>query len=398
MFPVLLVGGTRDDRDWLARSLGQDYRLLAVHQQCKASRRFIARERPVCVLAQGVPGCAAMPSPSEGRGAELERLAQLSQRPVLLLNTMASSALSSSAWFVLHRSLRPEWVRALIESASSLPVDAEPVLDPLAASCLHRTFQVSRRLALQTDLAGAEQACISAVLELLDADRAQCLFFDAQSGALWSEELQAEGADERHAACGLLGFVARTGKGVQLDAVDEDPRWVRAMDGGSRGERLLAQPVSWNDRVHAVLVAHRGKRRPTFDALQWLLLQSYAEHAAPLLEQLSQRLAAEELLAQGTGKRLFRAEALHRQRPSLHGEVLRVSVPWLGWLYWALCAVLCAGLALLAFARAASDSAGEKRLPSHAPGELDTAPEGGPARAARVLEAPVLSPERSLKR
>ena len=69
-------------------------------------------------------------------------------------------------------------------------------------------LEVSRKLAVQRDLKGAARIANDAVLELIGADRAYCMYHDSESGALW-----VEGDDDHdgNAGRGLAGFAARTG-------------------------------------------------------------------------------------------------------------------------------------------------------------------------------------------
>jgi hypothetical protein len=319
---VLLVGGSDADRDWLVRSLGEGYQVESARDVHEAVAR-VATSWPVTIVVD---------APGRPAGDVIGELAAMSPRPILVLSD-GHGPVPDAVWYVLRRRLPPGHVRALVAAAVAGRVGrgtAPPPLpaDPTEARRRERAFDLSRRLAVQRDLAGAETTSAAAVAELVSADRAHCLFFDAQSGSIWSEARQAEREDDRRATSGIVGFCARSGSRAWAEEVKSDPRWAAPIDdpGGAGDERLLAVPIAWRGETHAVLVAVRGPRRPAFSEADAALITAYADQAGPLLEQLSQLLAARAVLDEQAQQGLFRPEALEaaggRRR---YGDVVRVS-------------------------------------------------------------------------
>src|SRR5690606_12124234 len=121
---------------------------------------------------------------------------------------------------------------------------------PAEARDAQRAISAARKLASATDLAACEAAIVETLIELVDVDRAYCLYGDPAEGSLWSEaRLAATGADDRRAAAGLAGFAARTGLAALAPAAGDDPRFVGAIDDpdGDPADRLIAQPVFGSD-------------------------------------------------------------------------------------------------------------------------------------------------------
>jgi biotin carboxyl carrier protein len=352
---VLLVGGTPADRDWLVRCLGAGFQVEVARDAAEAVAR-VATGWPVTIVAD---------APSRPAGDLIGELAAMSPRPILALSDDRRSAVPDAVWYVLRRTLAPPHVRALVSAAVAGRVGrgtAPPPLpaEPDEARRRERAFDLSRRLAVQRDLAGAETTAAAAIAELANADRAHCLFFDAQSGAVWSEAVQSDAGDERRAIDGLIGFAARTGSRAGTEQARGDARWSPALDdpGGSGDERILVVPVAWRSEVHAIFVAVRGGRRPAFSDTDAALLAAYADQAGPLLEQLSHLLAARAVLDEQAQQGLFRPEALEAAGQRRYGNVVRVSPSWVPWTYRALCTLLVAGVVFLIVGQVSTYSAG----------------------------------------
>ncbi|GAB4570334.1 MAG: hypothetical protein Tsb0020_25030 [Haliangiales bacterium] len=214
------------------------------------------------------------------------------------------------------------------------------------ATQLQRVLEVARQLAAQRDLEGASDVAVRAMLTLLDAERAYCLFHDHDSGALWSES--EEHPFDGVATQGLSGFVARTRVPVHARA-GSDPRYCRAIDDptGSGDEHIAAYPVLGHDGgVHAVLVAVRSAQEGEFGPSARREMALIAEHSAPLFELLARHLESKATLEAATPESIFRREALDAytswQEP---GDVLRVSPRWLSRVYWLLLAMCVTALA-----------------------------------------------------
>lgn len=215
----------------------------------------------------------------------------------------------------------------------------------------HAAFTASRKLAAATDLLSTEAIAIEAVMELLDVERAHCLFYDGDSGSLWSESKQRAAGDERRAVAGMVGWSARTGLASAAPIAGDDARSVAAIDdpGGDPANQIVVQPIIGGDnKVHAVLVGvRRGRRQPLGDgAIQ--MLARFAALAAPLLDQLSIHVEGQQLLDAEAGENaLFSAEAVAAAGPQAWGEVLRLGAKWLSYGYWLLVLLLVGSVAFM---------------------------------------------------
>lgn len=224
-------------------------------------------------------------------------------------------------------------------------------------------LDLARRLFLQRDLVSAEATCRAAIHELTDCDRAYCLFYDAQTGALWTETHRSEdGEHGRCAAQGLAGYCARTGAPVGVQRASSNPCYARDIDDppGNGDESILAQPVMGSDgQAHAVLVAVRSGRRAPFSTSEQENLGVFAGQAGPLLEQLGLHLEAEALLEGENQQEIFRREALEAHAVhGRHGDVIRVSPRWVDWGYRVIVAFVAVALAYVAVAKIAQYSTG----------------------------------------
>jgi biotin carboxyl carrier protein len=253
---------------------------------------------------------------------------------------------------IVRRSLPLEHVFVLLASFAgrrTIPPPLPGADDPAAARSAQRAFVASRRLAGSSDLAEAESSATAAVIDLVVADRAHCLFHDPADGSLWSEARMREAGDDRRAVAGLAGFAARTGIAAAAGRAGDDARWFAAVDDplANDDDRLLVQPIaSSTGAVHAVLVAARGARRPAFSEADAELLARYADLAAPFIEQLASHHQSQALTHDAPGEgELFRAEALAAQREAQWGDVVRVTPLWMGRAYWVLVALAIGALA-----------------------------------------------------
>jgi len=267
--------------------------------------------------------------------------------------------------FVLSPELPPAAAAALVVSLAwgrpAAPPPSDRPLDPDEARRRERAFVASRKIAATTDLAAAERATTTAMLELLGADRAHCLYVDAGSGDLWSAERMACDGDDRVADRGIVGWAARTGSTAIVERADADPRWFAALDDpdGRGDEHLLVQSVIGADReTHAVLVAVRAAARPGFDAADAATLHGFAGFAGPLLEQLARHVEAGSYLEEARGEQLFRREAVASHGDRRWGDVVRVAPSWIRWAYWGLVAVLIGAAVLMMVGRVDTYSSG----------------------------------------
>jgi multidrug resistance efflux pump len=285
---------------------------------------------------------------SAGAGAEASTEAGGDQAapavPVLAIEPVPGEA--QDVFYVLGRGLAPADVRALVRSACAERRASTGPASPGEAFFLQRVLDVSRELAAKHDLADASAVVVRALAVLMEADRAYCLFYDHESGALWTE-------DDLHsydgnASQGLTGFAARTGVPVHASPASADPRYSHALDDpeGAGDEHIAIQPVLGSDGgVHAVLVAVRRAEGGDFAERARQGLALLAEHTAPIFDLLSRHIEAKSVIETNWRSPMFRQEALDAYTSwDEPGDVLRVSPRWLGRVYWLLVGVFVSAL------------------------------------------------------
>lgn len=267
---------------------------------------------------------------------------------------------------VITRAWPDDQVRALLVSlvdgcapAPRLPPPHRPA-DALATK---RAVAAARRLAVVTELDACEAVIVEILLELLDLDRAYCLYYDAATASLWSQaKLAGAAGDHRSAVAGMAGWAARTGLPAAATCVGEDARFVGAIDdpNGDPTDRLIVHPVHGSDgEVHAILIGARRARRAPLGSGEALLATRFARLVTPVLDQLSIHGAAQQVLDAAAGDDgLFRKEARDAYALPRWGDVVRVSPGWLARAYWLLVALLVASAVFISVAEVATYSAG----------------------------------------
>ena len=238
-----------------------------------------------------------------------------------------------------------------------------PPTNPSEARDATRAISAGRKLAAAADLATCESTTVEILVELLEVDRAYCLYYDHGDHSLWSEaRLNGPAGDDRHAVAGLAGFAAHTGAVAIADQAGSDPRFVGEIDDphGDATDRLIAQPVFGSDGdVHAILVCARRGRRGPFGPDEQKLLARFALLVTPILDQLSIQHHAQAILDDEVGHDgLFRREAVDAQAMPRWGDVVRVSPGWLPWAYWMLVVLLAASVVFVIFGRVSTFSSG----------------------------------------
>lgn len=270
----------------------------------------------------------------------------------------------SRADFVITRGWRDVDLRWLLvaladHKPSPLPALAAPG-NPIDARDAQRALLATKKLANATDLANTEATAIENVVELVDADRGYCLYYDAEDAALWSESRQ--GGEPMPANVGLSGWAARTGQPAIAPVIGEDARFFGALDDpqADSGDHIVAQPILGADGlVHAVLVVARRVNRPAFNEVELRLLRRFAQLAAPVLDQLSIHVHSEALLEEAAADNpLYRRAALQAASAPTWGDVVRVSPSWISWAYWVLVALLIGAAVLAVVGRVSTYSSG----------------------------------------
>lgn len=244
------------------------------------------------------------------------------------------------------------------------------------------------------DAAGAARAVSVALLELLAADRVHCLYYDSEGGSLWTLSPVER---ELRANAGLVGFVARTGRGMCLNRAGDDPRYVAEYDDplGDGRQQLALTPISGHDGlVHAVVVVVREGHRDEFNEVDLYTLWLFAHWSGPMLEHLARRELTEAYLREFEEQEHggFRVEALRANRGvDRPGDVVRITGAWVRVTYWMIVSFVFVGVCYLVFGRINRYSAGPAVIRLHERVEL-TAQVGG--ALAEVLIEPGQAVER----
>lgn len=221
-------------------------------------------------------------------------------------------------------------------------------------------LELCTRLQRARTLGECERLVCEAIAHVLQADRAQCLFYDASEDALWSHDRDALDERRHTPSSGLTGFAARTAQGVHVARAGSDPRYDADADdpGGDGSVHLLAQPVpSVGPGVAGVITAVRRARAAPFapdDAGHLSLVASCAAPAIAairLRDQLEAAVADEQQILPG-GRQLYRGEALRHylRQQEFERPVLLTPPRWIRRSPWGLVALFVAALLALVLA------------------------------------------------
>jgi len=345
---ALLAGFDAVTAEVCRRRLEGEVRVLTAGSEDEALQ--ILAERPVAAFCLG----AAFP---EGRALDLLERAEALSGSEGRVNLVLAGGPDLSAF--------QEWIdqdRLFYLTAEPIPADDVAALLRSGLERRRAGFprlrgeaEAARRLAAAvgavaaaSTASGAARALASAADDLMEADRASCLFHDPVRDLLWAGEEGDPDARRESAAVGLVSFVARTGLPIALERIGRDPRFDRdADDPPAEGdERFAAVPVRVADGepVLAVLSVVRAGQDPAFTAADLGLLRRLAEQTAPLLARLLP--APEEAASAGAAQALFREQALriHQEGMRIEGDLLRADPRWMQWTYRLLLAVLVATL------------------------------------------------------
>ncbi len=245
-------------------------------------------------------------------------------------------------FYRLARSMPQDRVRGLLaQAAAELPAGPAREAHPAIVAAMAST---ARKVGKAVEPAEAAKAAIGAVIELVAADRARCLFCDEDEGAFWSG---LDGDEGGHASAGLAGFAMRSISGITLPHAADDPQYLAAVDdpGGTGRERIAVQPVAGPDgHVHAILVAIRAETKPAFTTADLDVLEAFAAAWSPYVLQLAMRQDVDDILGdrldQGPSE-MFRQQAIvHLIRRGHRGDVVRVNPGWVRAAYWIVLATL----------------------------------------------------------
>jgi HlyD family secretion protein/GAF domain len=269
-------------------------------------------------------------------------------------------------FYRLVRGMDPKRVLELLAQASAkLPPQPPRGPDPAFAAVVG---SYAKTIGAEAEPDAAARAAIAAVVELVGADRARCLYCDEENGLVWSGAGTPEVADgaagadpgdppESRVSAGLAGFAVRAIAGVVVPHAADDSMYRAEIDnpGGTGRERIAVQPVTGPDgHVHAVLIALRDPRRPPFTETDLDKLEALASAWAPYLLQMSMRVEADEILGDRLDRGpsdMFRQEAImNLVRRGQRGDVVRVHPGWVRAAYWLVLGSLAAALTYAAIA------------------------------------------------
>lgn len=347
---ILLADGDPDARVWLRSIVAGQFGLDEVDTGEAALERIAAGAARIVIIGRRLTDM-----PGE---ALIERAAQSlvpeHRTPVTFLladptgETPPVDDTQIPVFYRLVRGMAPRRVCELLAQAAAKlpplpPRDPDPALAALVG-------EHARAIGAAAEPDDAAQAAIAAVVALVGADRARCLYCDEESGLVWSggETDDAESS----VSAGIAGFAVRAVAGVVVPHAADDALYRAEIDnpGGTGRERLAIQPVAGTDgHVHAVLIALRDEARPPFTEADLDKLSALASAWAPDLLQLSMRVEADQILGDRLDRGpsdMFRQEAIiHLVRRGQRGDVVRVHPGWVRAAYWLVLGSLAAAVA-----------------------------------------------------
>jgi len=243
----------------------------------------------------------------------------------------------------------------LAQAAAKLPPLPPRDPDPALAA---QVSEHAKAIIAMNEPDEAARAAIAAVISLIGADSARCLYCDEETGLVWSGAGTDDAeASEASVSAGLAGFAVRAVAGVVVPHAADDALYRAEIDnpGGTGRERLAAQPVAGPDgHVHAVLIAVRDEAHPPFTDVDLGKLEALALAWAPYVLQMSMRIEADQILGDQLDRGpsdMFRQEAImHLVRRGQRGDVVRVHPGWVRAAYWLVLGSLAAALTYAALA------------------------------------------------
>lgn len=270
---------------------------------------------------------------------------------------------AESLFYVSGAPLTAEDVAALIEGVVAHVTNRSndaALPEPDGSSRLEVVLEAARRIAIQLDAGSSAQLTAAAASDVVGAARAYCLLYDSSAGTLRCWQPDSVDPREESASTGLVSFVARTGRAVRVDCIEEDPRFERGADdpAGLGGECFLAVPIlDRSGRAQAIIAIVSGGDGRPFNNDEQSLLELLADQVASTFSQLrlqariDQRTRATEAELRAPYLQTFREEAVRHfvQGKPGSGEILKLSSCWEGPLFWALqfCVIVFVGVGLL---------------------------------------------------
>ncbi len=149
-------------------------------------------------------------------------------------------------------------------------------------------LDVMRSLAAERDLDALLQKIMEKASEVMEADRSTLYLVDAEKREIWSKVAQGAAMKEIRVplGTGIAGYVAETGKTVNIADAYRDPRFNREVDRrtGYRTRTILCMPMkNEKDEILGVLQV-LNTRHGRFSAKDERLLEAFASQAAIAVE------------------------------------------------------------------------------------------------------------------
>jgi biotin carboxyl carrier protein len=345
---ILLAEADLEARVWLRHIVAGQFGLDEVDTGEAALARIAAGTARIVIVGRRLADM-----PGEDLLARAAQIPVVDRRPVTFLladpsgETAPVDDTEIPVFYRLVRGMDPRRVLELLtQAAAKLPPMPPREPDPAFAAVVR---EHAKAIGAELEPDAAARAAIAAVVELLGADRARCLYCDEETGLVWS----GAGSDDAESpvSTGLAGFAVRAVAGVVVPHAADDALYRAEIDnpGGTGRERLAAQPVAGPDgHVHAVLIALRDETRPPFTHEDLDKLEALASAWAPYVLHLSMRIEADQILGDRLDRGpsdMFRQEAImHLVRRGQRGDVVRVHPGWVRAAYWLVLASLAAAI------------------------------------------------------
>jgi multidrug resistance efflux pump len=262
---------------------------------------------------------------------------------------------------------------------------------------LARVMELARRLSVTRSPQAFAELLEHAALEIADADRARCYYYEAESSSVW-RNINASEIEEHSAEQGLAGWSAKNASSLSVALAPQDPRFNRAIDdpaGDGSGEFLVEPIIDPDRQVHAVVLLVKSR----FTAKDQAALAVLAREAGVIARRLAMEVELADALQPVHENALtFRAEAVeaHLER-RVRGSVVRVTPPWIEWTYALLLVMLVAAGAYLVLGSIDRYSTGPAIVEMH--GRTDvTANVGGTVVAVEVAAGAAVEADQILVR
>jgi Nif-specific regulatory protein len=167
-----------------------------------------------------------------------------------------------------------------------------------------KLLKICQRMNSERDLGALLDLICNEATKLMGADRASLFLLDRERGELWSKVALGSEAIRFDARLGIAGAVATTGQTINVDDVQQDPRFYREIDlrSGYQTQSLLAIPLRM----------HEGEIIGTFEVLN-KKIGSFNEND----EEILKALGAQAAIAIETAQLV---EGMKRNRDQLQEE------------------------------------------------------------------------------